>query len=383
MKNTACALFLSWLVAFGTTTAFTIPIVAPFLGKRRRRDLRHYTKLLGPNASFVKKPPLADLPDDLTDIYSSLINPKTSTTVANKISKYITQNREELLKIAVQETEGLFHKPVTEAFQDELTHANTNRLLTLLNETLIMEGDEQEILGPNEHGEQPVTVTTDGQQQMQFGGRQDQIRVDNARYTLKPVTEASIPDTTTTTTNRNTTNSNEPNPTATADYIKPPHTYSNDVQKYFASETRLNEDNSVQWKQSSEMPSGNDRDIFWRDILNRSVPDRVHGYHEPHGTTDQATRTSDLNQEMSVPEIWKEHKDIISNPQSSNTYQQLSQAKQEAPPSSAQEAMEATLLSRLYRAVCRSLTKPAVPQTDLINFMAQRCLLWAYMKLLT
>lgn len=244
------------------TSALGIPLLVPIFGKRRRRDVSHLMKsiqdplkLQGTNVSpFMKELPLANLPVDLKYISSVFLNPKSKTSsTVHKIWKYMAKKKEKLLKIAVKETEDLIRRPITKELQNQLMHANTNRLLTLLNETLIMQENVHE------------KATSIG----------------HANYKMLN-------------TNRF--------------YLSPPPRYS--------------------------------------------------------------------------PKARKSPLDMPPHPHRSNIRHTLPQTGQEAPPSSADEALVTTKFPKIYRSVCRALTKPGVPHNDIINFIAQRCLLLAYAGML-
>ncbi|XP_069165754.1 uncharacterized protein [Procambarus clarkii] len=373
MKSQACSLLLSILVAAGTTTAIAIPVLTPLLGvfgRRRRRDV-HYP-ILTPQTSklsesIVKGRPVADLSDNLQHIYSSLvtIDGETNKEVLNNILSYFTQNKDYLLDAAANEIESFSHRNITKQLLKAVKRTDLNKLLKLLRETLKMQ----------------VQVANKTSSQQQITKKQDDVMRIHHSFYMSPGE----------------------------------HEHLNVDQQNFVSQMHHKTDCNTT---SIQKLPGSNLDLMgglpksdYTDNLTRTNSPHVPLLHLLTLRTPRVVKYSQesvaiiepgnlshrraIKIEQSKQRLFPPPKHTFMNaftvPRTFKIYKHFDpklylepQKNQQAPIPSGTDQVHNGFQSSLdfYKSVCRTLIKPDIPKTEVINFIAQQCILMSFGGLL-
>ncbi|KAG7164259.1 uncharacterized protein LOC121871895 isoform X2 [Homarus americanus] len=133
LSSSACALFVAIALAFGATSAFTIPFFAPGILGRRRRSI-DYVVLSQDNATSFLNNYLNFLKNDSINIsksenlfFKALTDPTDDSTrqILKKLEHFILKNKDKLLNITAQELQLKESNPVLDVISENVDKTNT------------------------------------------------------------------------------------------------------------------------------------------------------------------------------------------------------------------------------------------------------------------
>ncbi|KAK4319853.1 hypothetical protein Pmani_009240 [Petrolisthes manimaculis] len=126
LQNSVCAIFASWVFATATTFAFAIPVLAPFLGRRRKRSLSQTYSL----PASLEKGTTSDYFQEMLK-WSGGSDPQV-LEAASVIQNFLKEHHRQLLAVTLNKVP----QPLPAHLLMHLTHGNLELLLATLRDLM-------------------------------------------------------------------------------------------------------------------------------------------------------------------------------------------------------------------------------------------------------